>query len=87
MLAERPQLLCHPAVYYTWQPCLLIDDLDVVAPNSYLISPANSYVISPEYIYIDVVVEMLRCIDIGALHFVTEGCCEKAYQFVRLSMP
>ena len=37
-MAERPQLLCHPPVYYTWQPCLLTDDLDAVAPNSYLIS-------------------------------------------------
>ena len=47
VLAERPQLLCHPAVYYTWQPRLLTDDLNTVAWKPYLISPANSYVISP----------------------------------------
>lgn len=44
-----PQLLCHPAVYYIWQPCLLTHDLNAVAHNSYVTSPANSYVINPEY--------------------------------------
>ena len=46
ILAERPQLLSHPAVYCIWQPCLLTDDLIVVSHNSYFTSPATSYVSS-----------------------------------------
>ena len=75
MLAERPQLLCHPPVYYTWQPCLLTDDLDVVAPNSYLISPANSYVISPECIHST---EILKHCEMRMTHRPQgSGCCPK----------
>lgn len=49
VVAERLQLLCHPPVYYIWQPSLLTDDSIAVAHNSYVTSPANSYTII--YIY------------------------------------